>query len=231
MPSGQAHLNDPSILVQSAERPQGLLVHSSTSKHPSSGFPSYPSGHLQVKVPGKFTQSAPGPHTPSVWHSSISSHCKLFSIFMEKIEIFSKAIFSSTSIFFYFYGKNMKYFERQFFEISSLTYSHERVSLISLLARARVTSLGILTKSILTAGTWFFALVYILAMLFAVALKTGQTFAQKIGRQIATLCILHATGSDYRILALVNVWKFECLYIFQAILPHPSHPRAIVFIF
>lgn len=65
IPSGHEHLKLPRRLVQRAERPQGLLKHSSTSMHSSSGLPSYPSGHSHLWAPGKLMQSAPRPHAPS----------------------------------------------------------------------------------------------------------------------------------------------------------------------
>ena len=61
------------------------------------------------------------------------------------------------------------------------------------------------TERALAAGVGLGALVHILAVLLAVADEAGLALAQEVGRQVAALGVLDASGGDRRLRALVDV--------------------------
>lgn len=81
----------------------------------------------------------------------------------------------------------------------------ERISRVTVWAGAGVVARHVQTKRVLATGVRLGALVHVLATNLTVTGVSWQAFAQKVGRQIAALGVLHASGGERRVLAFVYV--------------------------
>lgn len=91
------------------------------------------------------------------------------------------------------------------------TYTVVRVSRESVLTRTGVIARYVVTHGIVAACAWYRALVHIFAVHLTVADVAGFAFAQKVRREVATLGVFDATPGERRVVALVDIYKYDLI--------------------
>lgn len=90
----------------------------------------------------------------------------------------------------------------------------EWISRVTVGAGAGVVARSVQAKRVPATGVWLGALVDVLATNLAVPGVSWKAFAQKVCRQVAALGVLHASGGERRVLALVYICVLKSFTIY-----------------